>query len=249
MGRTLLSKALIKLSADEWGCTPSLVVVWPEATQPWCLENLCQEGPSWPAAASVPVVSPCRPRPPQETLQHEQVVQSPVGLLLLSSGSWYMQNFVCAFQDWSLSFSQSNRSPIIKSHWPLRPHFLGIPSPFVRSPGCAAWHGVQNLHNRGKGSLVLQFPSPWVTHPVGVGFGFIDGAAPLPLSCCGFFVFGRGVSVFFGEFQCPPVDGCSTVSCCFGAFAGGDEHTCFYSAILNQDPISGFNIFLSENVI
>ena len=112
----MLSKALIKLSADEWGCTPSLVVVWPEATQPWCLENLCQEGPSWPAAASVPVVSPCRPRPPQETLQHEQVVQSPVGLLLLSSGSWYMQNFVCAFQDWSLSFSQSNRSPIIKSH-------------------------------------------------------------------------------------------------------------------------------------
>ena len=71
--------------------------------------------------------------------------------------------------------------------------------------------------------MVLQFPSPWVTHPVGVGFGFIDGAAPLPLSCCGFFVFGRGVSVFFGEFQCPPVDGCSTVSCCFGAFAGGDD--------------------------
>ena len=31
---------------------------------------------------------------------------------------------------------------------------------------------------------------------MGVGFGFIDGAAPLPLSCCGFFVFGRGVSVF-----------------------------------------------------
>ena len=46
VGRTLLSKALIKLSADEWGCTPSLVVVWPEATQPWGLESLCQGGPS-----------------------------------------------------------------------------------------------------------------------------------------------------------------------------------------------------------
>ena len=33
MGRTLLSKALVQLSADEWGCAPSLVVVWPEATQ------------------------------------------------------------------------------------------------------------------------------------------------------------------------------------------------------------------------
>ena len=34
VGRALLSKALIQLSADRWGCTPSLVVVWPEATQP-----------------------------------------------------------------------------------------------------------------------------------------------------------------------------------------------------------------------
>ena len=30
----MLSKALIQLSAVEWCCTPSLVVVWPEATQP-----------------------------------------------------------------------------------------------------------------------------------------------------------------------------------------------------------------------
>ena len=34
VGRALLSKALIQLSAVEWCCTPSLVVVWPEATQP-----------------------------------------------------------------------------------------------------------------------------------------------------------------------------------------------------------------------
>ena len=27
----LLSKTLIQLSADGWGCTPSLIVVWPEA--------------------------------------------------------------------------------------------------------------------------------------------------------------------------------------------------------------------------
>ena len=35
VGRALLSKALIPLSTDEWSCTPSRVVVWHEATQPW----------------------------------------------------------------------------------------------------------------------------------------------------------------------------------------------------------------------
>ena len=30
MGRALLSKALMQFAADGWGCTPSLVVVWPE---------------------------------------------------------------------------------------------------------------------------------------------------------------------------------------------------------------------------
>ena len=32
VGRALLSEALIHLSADGWGCTPSMKVVWPEAT-------------------------------------------------------------------------------------------------------------------------------------------------------------------------------------------------------------------------
>jgi len=40
VGRALISKALIQLSTDGWGCTPSLVVVWPEATQPWGLQAL-----------------------------------------------------------------------------------------------------------------------------------------------------------------------------------------------------------------
>ena len=31
VGRTLLSKALIQLSAEGWGCTPFFIVVWPEA--------------------------------------------------------------------------------------------------------------------------------------------------------------------------------------------------------------------------
>ena len=40
--------------------------------------------------------------------------------------------------------------------------------------------------------------------------------------------------IFFGEFQCLPVNDCSAVSCDSGALAGGSESTSFYSAILNQ---------------
>jgi len=40
MGRAVLSKTLIQLSVDGWGCAPSLLVVWPEATQPWRLQAL-----------------------------------------------------------------------------------------------------------------------------------------------------------------------------------------------------------------
>ena len=92
--------------------------------------------------------------------------------------------------------------------------------------------GIQNLRNSGRTSLVLLFSSLWVTHLAGMGFDFIV-IASLLLSCCSFFfVFGRGVS-FFGGFQYPPVDCCSTGNCNFGALAGGDKHTSFYSAILS----------------
>ena len=65
---------------------------------------------------------------------------------------------------------------------------------------------------------------------------------PLLPSCRSFcFVFERGVS-FLGGFQHPPGDGCSTASCDFGALAGGDEGTSFYSAILNWKSTSGFNL-------
>ena len=54
---------------------------------------------------------------------------------------------------------------------------------------------------------------------------------PFLPSCCGFFVFGHGVS-FYGGLQ-SPVDGCSTASCNFGAFSGGRS---FYCAILKRKP-------------
>ena len=92
--------------------------------------------------------------------------------------------------------------------------------------------GVQNLQNSGRTSLVLLFSSLWVTQLAGMGLDFIM-IVPLLLSCCGFFfVFGCRVP-FLDGFWHPPMDGCSTASCDFGALTGGDEHTVFYSAILN----------------
>ena len=182
-----------------------------------------------------PCPSPCWLRPPQEALQHWQVVliQSLIGPLLLSSGSWCTQNFVCALQDWSLCCPKSSGGPIIKTHWPSRPDSLGIPRQFVESPGWETWCGVQNLYNSGRTSSALLFSSLWITHLVVIGFDFIL-IVPLLLSCCGFFfVFGCGVS-FFGGFWHLPVNGCSIASGNVGALAGGDEHTSFYSAILNQ---------------
>ena len=94
-----LSKTLIRLTADGWGWVPSLLVVWPEATQHWSLPGLFgrandrlwegshQEVLPRTSAASVliPTVKQSHHSPLQETPQHQQVrlVQSPPGSLLL----------------------------------------------------------------------------------------------------------------------------------------------------------------------
>ena len=77
---------------------------------------------------------------------------------------------------------------------------------------------------------VLQF----VSHPpssYGIWF-YCDCAPPtisLWLLLC-LWMWG----IFFGVFQCLPVDDCSAVSCDSDGLARGSEHTSFYSAILNQ---------------
>ena len=110
---------------------------------------------------------------------------------------------------------------------------MGIPSPVVRSPGWETWCRVQNLHSSERTSMILLFSSLWVTHLAGMGFDFIVIVPLLPSHCTFFFVFGCGVS-YFSRFQHPPVNGCSTASCNLGALTGGDEHTPFYCAVLNQ---------------
>ena len=86
------------------------------------------------------------------------------------------------------------------------------------------------------GISVLQF----VSHPpssYGILFYF-DCAPPtvsLWLLLC-LWMWG----IFFGEFQCLPVDDCSAVSCDSGALARGSESVSFYSAISNQIAPSVF---------
>ena len=79
-----LSKTLIHFTVDGWGWVPSLLVVWPEATQHWSLPGLfggdndrLWEGSRQGAlprtsAASVLVPTVKQKHPPtlQETLQH-----------------------------------------------------------------------------------------------------------------------------------------------------------------------------------
>ena len=86
--------------------------------------------------------------------------------------------------------------------------------------------GVHNLHNSERTSLGLLFSSEWVTHQADMGLDFMEIAPHLPFHCRFFFVFGCGLS-FLGGFQCPPVNGCSTTSCNFGAFKEGDVYTPF----------------------
>ena len=119
-----------------------------------------------------------------------------MGCLLIYSGSWCAHEFVGAFQEWSICFSQVCGSPIIKSRWLSRSDSVGIPSLSVGSPGLEACCGVQNLNPSGRTSFVLLFSSLWVTHPAGMGFDFIMIVPILPSHCSVFFVFERGVYIY-----------------------------------------------------
>ena len=95
-------------------------------------------------------------------------------------------------------FPQSGGSPVIKSHWPSKSDSLGIPSPFVRSPGWEAWCRAQGLSKCKRASLVLLCSTLWVAHRASMWFDFIVSVLLL-LSRCGFFlVFGHGVSSLGG---------------------------------------------------
>ena len=233
----MFSKTSIQLSADGWGWTPScylfdlrlpsssLLAVWQDKW--WLPRGLIQRGASQdPAAcAPIPVGSHGQLTPPQKTLQHQEVglVQSPVESLLLFPGFWCTQDFVCALQEWSLCFHLWKSCNL--SHWPSKSDSLGIPSSFAKIPQLGSLMWVSEPSQQWKnffGIIILQF----VSCPSG-GYGIWSycGCAPPSislwlLSCLwGIFFF-----FFFGDFHCPAIYGCSTVSCNFSALTGGDDH-------------------------
>ena len=157
-----------------------------------------------------------------------------MGSFLLLPGSWCAHNFVCALQEWSLCFPQPCQSPVIKSCWPSKSVSLGfllpLPNPLVWKPdvGLRTFTPVGGLlwYNS---SPVCDSPTQWLWDLIFCDF--IPSTILLQLLLC-LWIWG----IFFGEFQCLPVDDCPAVSCDSGALARGSEHTSFYSAILNQSP-------------
>ena len=84
----------------------------------------------------IPVLGPCRPTPPQETLTPAGGFGSVSrGVTTLFLWVLVCTWFCCALQDWSLCFPQSCGSLVIKSRWPSRSDSLGIPSPFGPQAG------------------------------------------------------------------------------------------------------------------
>ena len=76
-----------------------------------------------------------------------------------------------------------------------------------------------------------------VGHPPG-GYGiwfYHDYAPPIILLWLLLCLWMKSIFFVFCGFQHLPAEGCSTASCNFGALAGGDECTSFYSVILNQN--------------
>ena len=123
-----------------------------------------------------------------------------------------------------------NRIPLAFKVW-----FSGNSSSHCRTPrlGSLTWGSEPSLWWVDFcGIIVLQF----VSHPSSsYRFWFYCDCAPPTISLwlllC-FWMWG----MFFGGFQCLPVDDFSAISCDSGALSRGSEHMSFYSAILNQSP-------------
>ena len=180
-------------------------------------EDLQQGGPSW--------CYQC-PRPYGEILPNHTstessltlagyLVESLVGSLLLSSASWWMQDFVCALQDWSLCFPKSCVNPIIKCHSPSRPDSLDIPSPLVKFPRWKSWIGFRTFTTVGE--LLWYYCSPVCGSPTQKIWDLILSWLCPSYSLVAVSSVSLDVGSFFGGFQRPPIDGCSTASCNSGA--------------------------------
>ena len=101
----MLSKSLIQLSVDKWGCVSSLLFDlrpnYGGGNEDNC--NLLQNVPCTHCCAQYSHLAAghCRPTPPAEPPGHSQASlgQSSFVSLLLSPGPWCTQDFVCSLQE------------------------------------------------------------------------------------------------------------------------------------------------------
>ena len=126
----MLSKPLIQLSADGWGCAPSLLVVWPETTQSWHCGRANgglqgDSGQHAPPRTALP--APCLHGRPLSTHTSTADFQMFTGwgwLSLLGAHCSFPlgpgSHKVFFVPSKSLCFPQFCESSVIKSHWNLQ---------------------------------------------------------------------------------------------------------------------------------
>ena len=105
MDGAMLSKSLIQFSVDGWVCILSLLCVL-RPTMVEVMKTMVTSFKMSQAHTAIlstpnPVASHHQPMPPPETPGHSQasLAQSLVGSLLLSHGSWCLQDFIWAPQE------------------------------------------------------------------------------------------------------------------------------------------------------
>ena len=124
---------------------------------------------------------------------------------------------------------------VIQSKWQPTPVFLPGKSHGWRNlVGYSPW-GCKESDTTEQHLLYFYF-SLCVTHLSDMGFDFIIIVLLRPSAMASSLSLDIGY-LFFGGFQCPLVDHCSTASYCFDALTRGDECMSFCSTILNQKPL------------
>ena len=92
--------------------------------------------PGFPVLHQLPKLAQTHVHQVGDAIQPSHPLSSPSPPAFNLSVSWFAQDFVCALQDWSLSFPQSCRSPIIKFHWTSRPDSILWSSPLDSQSLC-----------------------------------------------------------------------------------------------------------------
>ena len=243
-GGAMLSKSLIRFSADVWGCVPSLLF----DLRPKYGGGNGDNGASFKrsqvrtATLSAPMLQQATPdlhlcRRFLDT--HGQVW---VSLLwghcsfLLGPGA-HKVLFVPSKSLFPQSCGSSGGSMVRLMVTSSKRAYAAPRAPAPAAVHCWPVPAFQNTERQVQlGLCVVSWCTQgfvWALQASLVVWGLIlYMILPVLPSCWGFsFALGHGVSFLGGTQHCP-VNGCSAVCCNFWVLAGEDEHTSFYSAIL-----------------